>query len=95
MGVDGKWIEKLQRKMETGLEAVPMMPLVEISGRSRVLIENHRGVCCYGSEKIRVRVSYGEVDVSGAELEVARMSREQLVITGKIRCVLLQGREET
>lgn len=93
MGEKGKWMEKLTRQMENSPEPMPGIPLVEISGQGRVLIENHRGVCGYGGELICVRVTYGQIAVRGCDLELARMTRQQLVITGKIHSVSLLGRE--
>lgn len=93
MAERGKWKQKIKQQMELSTEPVPGLPLVEISGQSRVLIENHRGVSGYGREQIRIRVQYGEISVRGCNLELARMSREQLVITGRIDCVSLHRRE--
>lgn len=89
MGGKERWMEKLTRQMEQSPEPVPGLPLVEIAGQGRVLIENHRGVCGYGREQISVRVKFGEIAVRGCGLELARMTKEQLVITGKIESVNL------
>ena len=89
MGERGKWAEKIHRQMALNPEPMPGVTLVEITGQNRVLIENHRGVCCYGKELIRVRVHYGEIAIAGAHLDLARMSREMLVITGHIVSVTL------
>ena len=70
-------------------EAIPHQPLVEIMNDQRVLIENHRGVIQYGREKICVQVKYGQIAVFGCGLELARMTREQLVICGNIEGVTL------
>ena len=71
---------------------IPGQSLVEIAGESRVLIENHKGVTVYECNAVHVRVSFGELCVCGSELEVVRMSRCQLVITGHIDCVTLRRR---
>lgn len=89
MGEGRLWKEKLRQQLSAMPEPVPGMPLVEIAGQSRVLIENHRGVCCYGREQIRIRVTYGEISVTGSRLELSRMSKETVVITGRIDCVSL------
>lgn len=68
---------------------LPGLPLVELSGQNRVLIENHLGVTQYGRESISVRVKFGQIRVSGCDLELARMTKEQLVITGRIDGVSL------
>ena len=41
------------------LELRPDTPLVEICDNKRVLIENHRGVICYGVKEIIVKVKKG------------------------------------
>ena len=84
--------ERLVMAADLPDEPVPGQPLVEIVGHRRVLIENHLGVTQYGCDSIRVRVKYGAVCVSGQRLELSRMSRGQLVITGCIDGVnLLRG----
>lgn len=88
----GNWMRKLAEGMELPAESMPGLPLVEIAGDRRVLVENHGGVCQYGPEQICVRVKYGIVSVRGRGLEIAKLSREQLVISGRIDCVSLNRR---
>lgn len=83
------WMERLAGGMELDQEPLPGVPLVEITGERRVLIEHHRGVSRYGSGEISVRVRYGEVLIRGCGLELAKMTREQLVVSGRIDCVSL------
>ena len=61
----------------------------EIAGDRRVLIENHFGVKEYSREKIGVKVKYGLVCVCGCDLELIRMTKEQLIISGRIDAVTL------
>ena len=89
MSDGGTWKERVRQQITRSSEPMPGLPLVEIAGQGRVLIENHRGVCCYGREEIRVKVRFGHISVSGSHLELARMSRETLVITGHIENVTL------
>lgn len=83
------WLEKLMDEMDLPGENVPGQPLVELAGDQRVLVENHRGVTEYGHEQIRIRVKYGELCVCGRGLEMIRMSKQQLIITGLIDTVHL------
>ena len=73
-------------------ESLPGQPIVEIAGDGRCLIENHRGVAAYGNEQILVNVRYGTVCVRGCNLELIHMTKEQLVICGRIDSVGLQRR---
>ncbi len=73
-------------------ESLPGQVLVEISGENRVLIEHHCGVREYSRERIGVKVKYGVLQVCGSCLELRCMTREQLVISGKIDCIVLKRR---
>lgn len=70
-------------------EAVPGLPLVEIFGEHRVLIENHKGVIGYGCSEICVKVKFGVLKISGNSLTLSRMTKQQLVISGTIDSVCL------
>lgn len=83
------WIERLAESADLQGEAFPGQTLVELYGDRRVLIEHHGGVTEYGREKIQVKVRYGYICVCGGCLELARMTAEQLVITGRIDSVCL------
>lgn len=87
------WMQRLTEGLDLPAEPLPGLPLVELSGDRRVLIENHCGVTQYGKEKICVRVKYGQVSICGQELELARMTRGQLVISGRIDSVTLLRRK--
>ena len=89
--------QKILQRMTDGLdlmgEPIPGQPLIEIAGEHRVLIENHFGVLEYTRERICVKVAYGIVAVCGCSLELSRMTREQLVISGKVESVTLHRRK--
>lgn len=68
-------------------------PIVEIAGDQRVLIENHNGVCQYSNAKIGIKVKYGWIHVCGCGLRLTSMTKEQLVISGKINSVVLLRRD--
>ncbi len=82
-------LNRLAEEADLPGEPMPRVPLIEIAGQNRVLIENHQGVCEYGREQIQVQVSYGTVCICGAGLELARMNGAQLVISGRIDSVSL------
>ena len=71
-------------------ESMPGVPVVEIAGTNRVLIEHHGGVTEYGCHQIRVKVKYGTVCICGDGLKLTRMSRQQLIVSGRICAVTLE-----
>ena len=92
MGKGRRLWEQMMEQAALEPESVPNQPIIEIAGERRVLIENHRGVAAYERGRILVNVSYGTVCISGCNLEMLHMTKEQLVISGRIDSVGLQRR---
>lgn len=82
-------LDRVALATELPTELGPGQTLVEIAGQGRVLIENHCGVTMYGTSEIRVKVSYGYICVCGSCLELVCMTKDQLVVTGRIDGVTL------
>ncbi len=68
---------------------LPGIPVVEIAGKRRVLIEGHQGISAYQPEQIQVKMAYGCLIVQGCQLTLAHMSKERLVIVGQIGQICL------
>lgn len=92
MGKKRNFLAYMMEQSPLGPESVPGQPIVEIAGECRVLIENHQGVAAYGRERILVKVKFGTVCVCGCNLEMMHMTKEQLVVYGRIDSVGLQRR---
>lgn len=71
---------------------LPVLPIVELAGQRRLLIENHQGVLSYAPNEIKIKVSYGCIIITGASLQLMEMSRVKLAICGRIDCLQLLGR---
>ena len=85
--------ERITHAADLTTEPQPKIPLVEIAGYKRVLIENHHGVSQYSCNEICVHVDYGSIYICGEKLDLACMSKDQLIITGMIESVrLFRGR---
>ena len=83
---------RIQSAAAIGTESFARVPLVEIAGLHRVLIENHLGVLAYSLEEIEVKVTYGKLTIEGSDLRLSQLSRDQLVIHGRIDAVRLHRR---
>ena len=64
--------------------SVPGIPVIEIAGDQRVLIECHKGISAYSEQAVQIKVSYGKICVKGENLQLRQISRENLVISGRI-----------
>lgn len=65
--------------------------LTEIYGCERLLVEHHRGIVGYGSERIRIGATFGVLEVTGTDLRLCCMSPTQIVIRGAIAAVRVEG----
>lgn len=88
--MDKHIMERIVSAADLQGEPIPGLPLVEIAGDKRVLIEHHCGVTQYGRCRISVRVKFGTIIIAGAGLELVKMTGQQLIVTGKIECVQLE-----
>ena len=93
MGKVYRILEHMADRAELETEPMPAQPIVEIAGDQRVLVENHRGIIAYSTEKVLVNVAFGTVCICGCGLRLIRMTREQLVIRGRIDAVSLKRRD--
>lgn len=86
-------IQRAALGMELPSESILGVPIVEIFGNCRVLIENHSGVTDYSNCRISVCTRFGNYVISGNKLEIANMTKYRLVITGTIESVaIIKGR---
>ena len=84
------WAQRLMTCADLAGEVQPGMPVVEILGDQRILIERHSGVTQYSNQEISVKISYGCIQITGSRLELASMTKSQLVITGRIDSLSLE-----
>lgn len=82
-----RYLQCLSTGINLPSEATPGVPLVELYGDKRVLIERHQGVVAYDHKNICIRVRLGQISVSGCDLTIAQMTKIHLVICGKIDSV--------
>ena len=68
------------------------LPLVELTGDRRLLIENHRGILEYSQERISVQVKFGAISIVGNSLGLCYISEKQLIVVGEIHKLVLERR---
>ena len=82
-----KWphiMGSIHNAMEQKQDLLKTVPIAELAGYNRLLVENHQGVLAYSPLEIQMKVSFGKIAVTGTNLQLMQISREQLVITGRI-----------
>lgn len=73
-------------------EAMPVLPIVELAGDGRVLVENHLGVIQYTDNQVGIKMKYGVIQICGCSLLLEYMTKTRLVIIGRIDQILLHRR---
>ncbi len=58
---------------------------VVISGKDRLLVEEHRGILAYSDTKLLLRLADGKLSVSGETLEISEYGERDIVVTGRIK----------
>ena len=85
----------MARKKSNGMELTHnygyRLPLVEICGRRRVLIENYDSVLGYGEQEIIIKVNFGCIDIQGNNMKIRKLCKEKMVVSGEINAVVFRG----
>ena len=78
--------------VKCGTDMTKGTPLIELFGQRRVLVENHQGIIGYNSNEILINAQCGSIRICGNDLKINIMCKEKLVVTGRVSCVNLCGR---
>ena len=79
--------EAAAERFDLPADAVAGLPKLTITGKARVVIENHKGLLEYGEHMIEVNGGRVRIRINGTELELRAMNQDDLVITGQISSV--------
>lgn len=85
-----KAFNRFKKLLDLSVPTVYGVPIIEMAGNRRVLIENHNGVAEYGNTRIAVLVKEGKIVLNGTNMEICHMSRYQLVIIGRIDTISVE-----
>jgi len=63
------------------------LPLISITGKEEITVENHKGILAYSDDMIRIGTKAGTIRVGGSKLYLKQLSADALVIGGELSCV--------
>lgn len=86
------WMRRLADEIELDSEPIPGVSVVELAGDNRVIVERHSGIIEYSCDRIGLKVPFGCVYICGCGLHILKMTKEHLVISGRIDTVMLRRR---
>ncbi len=83
----------ITRALDLPEEVLMDLPRMILTGHEELYAENHRGILLYTHEHIRFVTRIGVVDVTGRNMELRSLAAEQLVISGELNEIRLEGKE--
>ena len=72
----------MAEKLELPKEIMLDLPLISITGKEEITIENHKGILAYHEEAIRVGTKAGTLRITGKDLRIKQLTADTLVIIG-------------
>lgn len=79
--------EKVVHHLELPQDLMLGAPIVTITGRKEVLIENYRGILTLEQSIVKIQTKSGRILISGRDLCVAYYTSEEMKICGSIDTV--------
>jgi len=76
--------EKVTAAMSLPKEVALDLPIVTITGRNEIFIENFKNLLEFADNKIRLRIKDGTLTVEGKDLTLKQITSENLLITGTV-----------
>ena len=74
--------------LELPKEVMLNLPLISLTGKEELIIENYKGIVEYGDEVMRVNTAIGVLRIEGKGLLLRQLTSECIVVTGTIKGVL-------
>ena len=85
------WKEKLTARMELPGELLDEIPRLTLTGGTQVLVENQKELLSYSDEMIELGCGRLRLRIRGENLLLRAMDREELLVTGRIFGVEVDG----
>ncbi|MBR5537367.1 MAG: YabP/YqfC family sporulation protein [Clostridia bacterium] len=90
------WLARIRAAAEQLDVPVGMLrglPQLTLDGDGQLLVERHRGIVEYGTERIRIAAKEMTVEVLGSGLRLTAMDRDSIRVCGRISAVAFLDRE--
>lgn len=83
----GRLKRNVSEALELPREVVLNLPLISITGREEVLIENYKGIIEYDGRRVRASTTAGIIKIEGINLLLKHVTNESIVVTGDVRTI--------
>ena len=79
-----KRLSKITAFLEMPEEIISDKPRITILGFNELVIENYKNILEYDEIFIKVNTYIGAINISGVNLKLIQMNKEDIMVTGKI-----------
>lgn len=85
---------KIERMLEIPEEVYSNVPKVTITGFNELIIENYKGIIEYEEFFASISTYIGVININGYNLNLEKMTNDDIKITGKIESIEIDRIEE-
>ena len=85
---------RLDKILEIPEEVYTNVPKITITGFSEIILENYKGILEYEEFFASISTHIGIVNINGYNLNLEKMTNDDIKITGKIESVEIERTEE-
>ena len=85
---------KIERMLEIPEEVYSNVPKVTITGFNEIILENYKGIIEYEEFFASVSTYIGVININGYNLNLEKMTNDDIKITGKIESIEIDRIEE-
>lgn len=78
---------RLSDSLELPKEVTLNIPIIKATGNNDIYIENHKGIIEYSSEMLRINSQIGIIKISGKNLFIKEINKEELFIIGDVNII--------
>lgn len=78
-------LQSLAGFLEIPQDIVMDLPRITMLGNKQLLVENHKGIIEYTPSLVRIKLTKGELTVSGEGLTLGNLQAEQILVEGVVR----------
>lgn len=73
--------------LEIPKDLVMDLPKLTVVGRNELYLENHKGIIEFTSQRIRINLSRGFLELQGENLEIKALLPDEMKVQGEIRMI--------
>lgn len=85
---------KIERMLELPQEVYSNIPKLTITGFDEIILENYKGILEYEEFFASISTHIGIVNINGYNINLEKMTNDDIKITGKIESVELDRTED-